>query len=750
MYLECFTGIGKFKDFEYHINVDKNVKPVVHAPRRIALSLQGKLEKELEEMVRQGIIAPVEGHSDWVNSLVIREKPNGSLRICFDPKDPNKVLGMVNYLSSYIHHMSDLTSNLRNLLKKDSLFQWTETHEAEFQMLKKAISKDVNLQYFDPKKPVVLQVDASQVGLGAALLQDSKVIAYASKSLTPAETRYANIEREMLAVVFGCLKFHHYLYGRSFVCNSDHQPLEKIHLKHLSDAPPRLQRLLLKLQPYDITIKYLPGHKVAVADALSRVSPSGKTVIRGLDVTIHEMTNQPYVHNRIAQIQKATREDQVLQLLMQQIMEGWPQHCKSLPVVLRPFWQLKDDLAIELSCVTYQGRFYIPSSMCKACLNLLHEGHPGIVKMKLRAQTSVYWIGLNKEIEDHILGCEPCQINSRSQSKEPVIPVEIPNRPWQKLGADLFFQGGKSYLLICDYYSKFPVVHGLPATSSKDVISALSSSFSVFGIPEEIISDNGSQFSAKEYHDFATRYGFRITTSSPHYPRGHGFIEHQVQTIKHIFAKCAEDGSDPNLALLQLRATPLDCRTPSPGELLQNRQLRTTLPAIIRPPPNSEAVRASLQSRQDFSKYDAHTKELPRLLPKQLVRLQDPSTKKWSIPGEVLQKAETPNSYVVKTPKGVLRRNWIHIKEAAMPGPQVTTKQAPAMQHQWPPGQLISKITQLAKTIEKPRAAAMSPSEPQPALPTPVPPSPQRIQSVPKPHPVTQENDRPHNPTRVW
>ena len=87
-------------------------------------------------------------------------------------------LGMVNYLSSYIHHMSNLISNLRNLLKKDPLFQWTETHEAEFQMLKKAISKDVNLQYFGPKKPVVLQVDVSQVGLGAALFQDSKVIAY--------------------------------------------------------------------------------------------------------------------------------------------------------------------------------------------------------------------------------------------------------------------------------------------------------------------------------------------------------------------------------------------------------------------------------------------------------------------------------------------------------------------------------------------------------------------------------------------
>ena len=477
------------------------------------------------------------------------------------------------------------------------------------------------------------------------------------------------------------------------------------------------------------------------------------------------MTNQPYVHNRIAQIQKATREDQVLELLMQQIMEGWLQHCKSLPVVLHPFWQLKDDLTIELSCVTYQGRFYIPPSMCKACLNLLHEGHPGIVKMKLRAQTSVCWIGLNKEIEDHILRCEPCQINSKSQSKEPVIPMEIPNRPWQKLGADLLFQGGRWYLLICDYYSKFPVVHGLPATSSKDVISALSSSFSVFGIPEEIISENGSQFTAKEYQDFVARYGFRITTSSPHYPRGHGFIECQVQTIKHIFTKCAEDGSEPHLALLQLGATPLDCRTPSSGELLQNRQLRTSLLAIIRPPPSSEAVQVSLQSRQDFNKYDAHIKELPRLLPKELVRLSDPSTKKWSIPGEVLQEAETPNSYVVKTPKGVLRRNWIHIKEAAMPCPQIPTKQAPATVPM-APKQLISKIIQPTKTteilrtaakppgtqpigLEKPRVVAMPPSEPQPALPPHVPPSPPRIPSVsvPKPYPVIQENDRPLNPT---
>ena len=202
-------------------------------------------------------------------------------------------LGMITYLGQYVKNLSDLTANLRSLLKKDALFQWTESHEANFQKLKESISSDTCLIYFDTSKPVTLQVDASLKGLGVCLLQEDsqgrlRPVAYASNSLTSAETRYANMEREMLAVVFGCIKYHHYLYGRKFVCQSDHKPLADIQLKYLSDAPPRLQRLLLKLQPYDITIQYVPGTKVPIADALSRVSPSGKIKIKGLDVTIHE------------------------------------------------------------------------------------------------------------------------------------------------------------------------------------------------------------------------------------------------------------------------------------------------------------------------------------------------------------------------------------------------------------------------------------------------------------------------------
>ena len=157
------------------------------------------------------------------------------------------------------------------------------------------------------------------------------------------------------------------------------------------------------------------------------------------------------------------------------------------------------------------------------------------------------------------------------------------------------------------------------------MISALKSCFAEYGIPEDVISNNGSQFTRQEYQLFAASYGFKLTTSSPHYPRGHGFVKQQVQTIKKLLTKCSQDGSDPFLAQLQLRTTPIDSRTPSPSELLQNGKLHTTLPVNIRPPPNTEAIRTSLQAMQRFSHHVAHTKEMIDLIPRQPVWVQRPT-----------------------------------------------------------------------------------------------------------------------------
>ena len=235
--------------------------------------------------------------------------------------------------------------------------------------------------------------------------------------------------------------------------------------------------------------------RFTVADALNRVSPSGKTEIEGLNVTIHDLTTT-LSHVQVEAIQRVTREDQVLQMLMLQMMQGWPDHIELLTVALNPFWELKDDLSIEHSCITFQGRFYIPSVLRAGCLKALHQGHPGIVKMKLRAQTSMYWLGLNKQIENHVMHCEPCQVLSRSQQKEPAIPMEIPSISWQKLGVNLFLYDSSWYVIVADFYSKYPWIFQLAAISSKDVISALRFCFSEFDIPEEVISDYGPKLTA--------------------------------------------------------------------------------------------------------------------------------------------------------------------------------------------------------------------------------------------------------------
>ena len=139
------------------------------------------------------------------------------------------VLGMVTYMGPFIPHLSEHTAaNLRDLLKKDDEYAWTESHEKDCQQIKDLISKEVTLAYFDPTKPTTIQVDASSQGLGAALLQNNKPVAFVSKSLTLAEQRYANIEHEMLAVVFGCQRFHTHVYGRPFTIETDHKPLERI------------------------------------------------------------------------------------------------------------------------------------------------------------------------------------------------------------------------------------------------------------------------------------------------------------------------------------------------------------------------------------------------------------------------------------------------------------------------------------------------------------------------------------------
>ena len=172
-----------------------------------------------------------------------------------DKKGIQRLLGLVNYVGKFIPNLSEITAPLRNLMVKNVSWQRGNEQDIAFRKVKDILVSKRCLAYCGVKKPVMIQVDASRSGIGAVLLQDGKRVAYASKSLTPTQKRYAIIEQEMLAVVFGCERFHQYIYGKKVQIESDHKPLESIMKKALQNTPPRLQRMLLTLQKYDIKLK---------------------------------------------------------------------------------------------------------------------------------------------------------------------------------------------------------------------------------------------------------------------------------------------------------------------------------------------------------------------------------------------------------------------------------------------------------------------------------------------------------------
>ena len=180
------------------------------------------------------------------------------------------LLGMLSYLSKLAPNLADITSPMRMLLKKDTEFIWGPEQDKAFQTVKQIITEAPVLQYFDPAKPATLQIDANSKGIGAVCLQGRKSIAYTSKTLTESQTSWAQIEKELLAILFGCLKFKQYIYGKRTTIKSDFKPISSIMKKTLCVAPSRLQRMLLQLQPFDSEVLHKNGTSIPLGDALSR------------------------------------------------------------------------------------------------------------------------------------------------------------------------------------------------------------------------------------------------------------------------------------------------------------------------------------------------------------------------------------------------------------------------------------------------------------------------------------------------
>ena len=188
------------------------------------------------------------------------------------PQNVNELrrfLGMVNYMSKFLPHVTDVLHSLYNLIKKDVPWNWSTNEVKAFQHVKEMIGNSPTLSFYDPNKELTLENDASEYGLGSALMQEGKPIAFASRALTSTERNYAQIEKEMLAILYGLNKFHHFTYGRKVTVVTDHKPIVSIVKKALTQAPKRLQGMLLHAQEYNFEVVFKSGKDIPIVDALS-------------------------------------------------------------------------------------------------------------------------------------------------------------------------------------------------------------------------------------------------------------------------------------------------------------------------------------------------------------------------------------------------------------------------------------------------------------------------------------------------
>ena len=485
-----------------------------------------------------------------------------------DKEGVHRFLGFVTYLSKFIPNLSEVDAPLRQLLKRDVEFAWQPAQQQAFDKLKELCKHPPVLKYFDPAKPVVIFCDASSSGLGAVLLQEDQPIAFSSRSLTDAETSYAQIEKETLSIVHACTKFHNYIFGTHVTVYNDHKPLEDIFKKSLLSTPMRIQRMRLRLQWYDLTVKYRRGKDMELPDTLSRAQLSENTPeMDGLECI--SMLNFVSVGDqKYTELQVRTKEE--LSCLQQIIQCGWPEHRREVPVQIQPYWDSRSQLALSDGLIFKGLRIVVPPTMREHMLRLIHQSHLGIVKSKQRAREALYWPGMSAQIEEVVRNCSLCADFQNKLPRQPLKPTETPNLPFEKVASDLFEFEGKQYILLVDYYSKFIEVDGMRDTRSRTVIDTPNAQFGRHGIPATMRTDNGPQYSSEEFKDFCKSYSILHVTSSPHTPHSNGEAERAVQTVKRLWNKAP----DKHLALLYYRSTSLESVGLSPAQLLMGRRPR--------------------------------------------------------------------------------------------------------------------------------------------------------------------------------
>ena len=445
-------------------------------------------------------------------------------------------------------------------------------------------------------------------------------ISNASKTLTDTQKRYGQIQKEALATIFGLKKFHQYLYGRKFILITDHKPL--LVLLGPDKATPtlaanRLARWALMLSQYEYTIEYRPTNSHGNADSLSRL-PSGPDSDFDAEedqddvdtvCTIHSI-NQQLSPTDPGVLVKESARDPILSTVMRYTREGWPTSTGSddeedleTVRIMKAFHKVEQSLSTSNGCLLYGSRVVIPHSLQRQVLQILHLGHFGIQRMKQLARTAVYWPLIDADIERECKACTSCGEYQNNPSKPPNHPWMVPEKPWSRLHLDhaINFMGS-DWLVLTDSYSRYPCIKPTTSTSTKATTDILEEIFAHFGYPHTIVTDNATTFKSAEFQDWCRNRGIVNLSGAPYHPQTNGSAERLVQTFKQSLRKSAKP---PRLALQEFlmlyRRTPIAGSNFSPSELLNGRQIRTTIDALL---PNPTQLAQQKQSQKAVHQQD--------------------------------------------------------------------------------------------------------------------------------------------------
>ena len=273
-----------------------------------------------------------------------------------------QVIGMINYLGKFLPNLSHVISPKSELLKSDSTWIWSHHQQEAFEKVKVMVTTAPVLAFYDMKKTTVVSADASSYGLGGVLLQKHggqlRPVAFASRTVTDSEKKYAQIEKECLASVWACEKFSRYLCGlESFELMTDHKPLVPlINHQDLDRVPLRCQRLLMPMMRSKVKAEHVPGKELVVADTLSRnpLAVSFQTSDTEDDIKAYVDAAEmvcPASHEKLEQIKHSTSAQ--LRRVLEYTVNGWPKYAKDVPEQIHPYYAVRGDLSVADGKIIY-------------------------------------------------------------------------------------------------------------------------------------------------------------------------------------------------------------------------------------------------------------------------------------------------------------------------------------------------------------------------------------------------------------